>query len=180
MTFIDPRIKDIIVIREAPSLPAWKCTRIDFQDEGQAQGQHHIWVFTIDNYGQPKDNVLITHFWPTMDQWDDSVMQKTILTQDVPPGYPRTNTALTNFGIYAMTPPEGPGPYGVKCQGLTDTVWGMGLPGKRHVNFILTYQWTTEGPKPPDPDPVKFLDGEVSIRVQDKTGIRTIYGKISF
>ena len=50
---------------------------------------------------------------------------------------------LAMYGGWCPAWPEGGhGPYGAYVDGLSDEVWGMGLPCNRHVNFRLIWQWT--------------------------------------
>lgn len=140
---IDPRIPTgRIVIREVP-LPAWKCTRVDYDDETQAGGNHNMYVTCLDGHGAPMSGVGVTYGFPNPDHPDDTATQYT------------DARGVTDFGMYGpggMCPrdPHTPGPYFIRPF-AGDTVWGMCLPGDHHVNYRLTYVWTEEEPEPPEP-----------------------------
>lgn len=120
----------------------WSATSVQFQDEEQAQGQHHIWFTILDEHGNPKPGVPVFVDWVGRDPGD--------------PATPRTSGAdgKANVDIYAnldITKKNGPYFAYVASPDNSDVVQGMGLPEHHHVNFQLTFSPHSTTPIPPPP-----------------------------
>ncbi len=163
--YVDPRLPaGRIVVREATVYPAYKCTRVDYQDENQARGQHNVYINTLNEQGEFLNGVPVEYGFPHPDHPDDTRTQRTG-DQGV--------SGQTNFGMYGpggMCPASGPGPYffHVVQPGVpSDLIWGPCLPGDHHVNFLLTFVYTTGTPPPnppPTPPPTKLQQFADSVR----------------
>lgn len=123
----------------------WQATVVRYQDDQEAQGQHHVWFTVLDGNGKPKPGVSVFVDWIGRDVDD--------------PATRRTTDAdgRANVDIYAnLDPAKKNGPYFAYVEGAeeSDVVAGMGLPLKHHVNFLLTYAPRVAVPMPePVPTP---------------------------
>ena len=106
----------------------WKLVRAVYQSPDEAGGNHHIYYSVFDENGQPLPNQRVWQGWSD-DKTDASTDEK-------------GETSIPLWASYA--PDRGEyGPYFAWVDGLpSDGVVGMGLPLKRHVNFLLTWQRT--------------------------------------
>ncbi|MDE3089394.1 MAG: LysM peptidoglycan-binding domain-containing protein [Chloroflexota bacterium] len=104
----------------------WRLVRAIYQAPDEAGGNHHIYFTVLDEYGLPIANQKVWQGWS-----DDKTDATT------------SDTGETNIALWAPYAPdrgEG-GPYFAWVDGLPcDGVSGLGLPLKRHVNFLLTWQ----------------------------------------
>jgi hypothetical protein len=120
----------------------WEATAARYQDENEAQGQHHIWFTVLDENNKPKPNVKVLVDWVGRDK-------------DDPPTARMTDTnGKANVDIYAnldITKKNGPYFAYVESQDKSDVVAGMGLPEHHHVNFLLTFAPRAATPPPPPP-----------------------------
>lgn len=128
-------------IRANPS-GKWAVAGVQFQDEVEAQGQHHIWFTILDENNKPKSGVQVFVDWVGRDKDD--------------PPTPRTTGAdgKANVDIYAnLDITKKNGPYFVYVEGAdkSDVIAGMGLPEHHHVNFLLTFAPHSTTPPPPPP-----------------------------
>lgn len=138
----DERLDNLGVNLKPNAQAKWRATDARYQDEQEAQGQHHIWFSVLDENNQPKPNVRVFVDWIGRDA-------------DDPPTQRLTGAdGRANIDIYAnLDPAKKNGPYFayVEGQDQSDTVAGMGLPLKHHVNFLLTFAPQAVAPKPPPP-----------------------------
>lgn len=120
----------------------WIATNVRYQDDQEAQGQHHIWFTVLDETSKPRANVKVFVDWVGRDA-------------DDPPTSRLTGAdGRANVDIYAnLDPAKKNGPYFayVEDTDKSDIVTGMGLPLKHHVNFLLTYAPRNVVPEPPPP-----------------------------
>ncbi len=110
----------------APGQEYWKLVRAVYQDPGESGGNHHIYYTVLDERGQPVTYQTVWQGWP-----DD----KTDATTN--------EQGETNIPLWASYAPDRgeTGSYSAWVDGWAcDRVTGMGLPLKRHVNFLLTWQ----------------------------------------
>jgi len=120
-----------IAIQPADTVPGqeyWKLVRAIYQAPDEAGGNHHIYYILLDENQKPVPNQRVWQGWS-----DDKT---DALTDD---------HGETNIPLWASYAPDRGefGPYFAWVDGLaSDRVIGMGLPLKRHVNFILTWQRT--------------------------------------
>ncbi len=106
----------------------WKLVRAVYQAPDESGGNHHIYYTVLDEHGQPLANQKVWQGWP-----NDKIDAAT-------DGQGKTDIPL--WTSYA--PDRGEyGSYSAWVDGLpSDRVIGMGLPLKRHVSFLLTWQRT--------------------------------------
>lgn len=120
----------------------WSATDVRYQDDQEAQGQHHIWFTVLDENNRPRANVKVFVDWVGRDA-------------DDPPTSRLTDAdGRANVDIYAnLDPAKKNGPYFAYVEGTdkSDVVAGMGLPLKHHVNFLLTFAPRNAVPAPPPP-----------------------------
>ncbi len=123
----DPQLDDLgITLTRAqvqPGNPVYRLVAARFWDETESNMMHHIFIEVIDEYGQRMLNI------PVVMAWADG--QTTAITENKPaPEY------AANFPMYDYL-----GKYSAYVSGApSDVVGGMGLPGHRHVSFLLTFQ----------------------------------------
>ena len=112
----------------APGQEYWRLVRAVYQSPDEAGGNHHIYYTVLDENQQAVPN---QHVWQG---WSDD---KTDASTDE-----KGETSIPLWASYA--PDRGEyGPYFARVDDLpSDGVVGMGLPLKRHVNFLLTWQRT--------------------------------------
>src|SRR5262245_20523940 len=102
----------------------WTATVARYQDEDEAQGQHHIWFTVLDENNKPKPNARVVVDWIGRDA-DDPATER--VTDD---------DGRANVDLYAnLDPAKKNGPYFafVESQDKSDVIAGMGLPLKHHV-----------------------------------------------
>jgi hypothetical protein len=105
--------------------PVFRLVEAIYENESESQGMHHIFVEVLDEQGQR----IVGQ--PVKLAWADG--QATMITEDKP--YPEY---AANTPMYGMI---GEGEYSVFVDGApSDRIDGLGLPGKRHVNYLLTFQ----------------------------------------
>lgn len=116
----------------------WRIESVIFEDEGEAGGNHNVYVHTRNQdglwlAGQP--------FHVAYPDGDDRVLTK------APPD-------VGDIAIWAcFSPGEGEaGPYFVYAGDdptRSDVLWGMGLPECQHVNYRVVFRYEEQFPVPP-------------------------------
>jgi hypothetical protein len=138
----DDRLTALGVKHEAKPDGKWAATAARYQDEDEAQGQHHIWFTVLDDSGKPRGNVRVFVDWVGRDKED-------------PPTSRLTGAdGRANVDIYAnldITKKNGPYFTYVEGKDQSDIIAGMGLPEHHHVNFLLTFAPRSIAPIPPPP-----------------------------
>ncbi len=126
----DPRLDALNVRLElAPVTPGqlyWKLIRAEYQTPDESGGKHQIHYQVQNEKGEPEPFQRVWQGWP-----DDQTDAKT------------NEQGETNIPIWASYAPDRgeSGPYLAWLDGLpSDRVVGMGLPQKRQVSFLLTWQ----------------------------------------
>lgn len=119
----DARLTQLGIAVAAKPGARWRLVQAIYEDETQAGGNHHIFVRLLDASGRPCQTTdeLPWVSWPDGRQVLDFKQ-----TQD---GY------QSDFPMYGML-----GNYAVGVGASSDTISGLGLPGKHHVNYRLTFQ----------------------------------------
>lgn len=153
----DSRLDNLGVNLKPTPNSKWEATVAQYQDDQEAQGQHHVWFTVLDDHNKPLPNVRVFVDWIGRDK-------------DDPPTQRLTGAdGKANVDIYAnLDPAKKNGPYFayVEGQDKSDVVQGMGLPLKHHVNFLLTFAPRTATPPPPPPPtdvPTAILDKAKSV-----------------
>ncbi len=109
----------------ATGQPVFRLIKLEYEDETQSNGLHHIYVEVLDESGQ---RILGQ---PVIQAWNTG--QAVGHTENKPwPEY------ALNFPMYGA---QGPDNYTVYVTGArSDVVNGLGLPAGRPVNYRLTFQ----------------------------------------
>lgn len=149
---IDPRLASQVNVKVNlaqldPNTPYWKLISAQYQDPEESGGNISIIVFVQDERGAPIPG--------------QRVIQKFPGDQAVGVTDERGHVEFPMSGDSSFAPDRGEsGPYTAVVDGLPgDQVVGMGLPLRRHVQYILTYRRATFNPQPapvpvPTPPPV--------------------------
>lgn len=160
----DDRLTNLGVNLKPNPQAAWEAEGARFQDEDEAQGQHHVWFTVLDENNKPRANVKVYVDWIGRDKDDPPTMRMT------------DADGRANVDIYAnLDTTKKNGPYFAYVEGAdkSDVVAGMGLPEKHHVNFLLTFgpRSTPKPPTPPTPPtpPVPPQNVEDAIKEKAKS-----------
>lgn len=136
----DDRLTPLGVKSKTNENGKWTATAVRFQDEEEAQGQHHVWFTVLDENNKPKPNVKVYVDWVGRDKDDPPTERRTEADG-------RANVDIyANLDIHKMN-----GPYFAYVEGSdeSDVITGMGLPEHHHVNFMLTFAPRSTTPPPP-------------------------------
>lgn len=118
---------DITMATATPAAgqPLFKLVKVEYQAEQESQGLHHIFVEVLDENGQRILGQPVALAWPDG--------KDTMITEDKP--YPEYAANSAMYGEISEAQ------YEVYVEGSpSDKISGLGLPGKRHVNYLLTFQ----------------------------------------
>lgn len=130
MTYIDPRIADLITVTNGER---WEVTEVHWLDEAESEGMHHIWLYVRDEDGGPMAN------WPVRVSWADG---ETVVTMN--------EYGEGDFPMYATL-----GAYTVAIAGASVKGLGMGTPEhpdvKLHTSFEVNFRRVPEPTQPPEP-----------------------------
>lgn len=142
-----------LTIDDDTPLPGYKAVKVEYifpEDERNNQGVN-IYIKTLDKDGKYRAGVTVFQGWP-----DGAANALTRPEGELDFNGESFGAAfeMTADSSFSPGPPPGrgeSGPYSGYVVGNSDVVQGMGLPLRRHVQFLLTFQWTEEGPTPPPP-----------------------------
>ncbi|HEX7594566.1 MAG TPA: LysM peptidoglycan-binding domain-containing protein [Anaerolineae bacterium] len=111
-----------------PGHAYWKLVGAVYQAPDESGGNHHIYYTVWDEHAQPLEFQRVWQGWP--DDKTDAMTNE------------RGEANIPLWASYAPDRGES-GSYFAWVDGLpSDRVYGLGLPLKRHVNFLLTWQRT--------------------------------------
>lgn len=136
----DDRLTGLGVHDEPNPSGVWELTNAQFEDENEAQGQHHIWFTVLDAQGKPRPGVTCVVDWVGRDPGDPP-------TRRVTDASGKANVDIyANLDVHKLN-----GPYFafIDSQSESDTIAGMGLPEHHHVNYMLTFAPRAEPVVPP-------------------------------
>lgn len=144
---LDPRLASQVNVKVqlaqlAPNTLYWKLISAQYQDPDESGGNVNIVVFVQDERGAAVTNQRVFQKFPG---------DQAAATTDE-----RGHVEFPMSGDSSFAPDRGEsGPYSIAIDGLpNDQVLGMGLPLRRHVQYILTYRRATFAPQPtPTPAP---------------------------
>jgi hypothetical protein len=122
-TRLDPLGINVTPAQPAAGKPTFRLVAARYQDETQSNNLHHIYVEVMDQGGRRMvgQRVVLA--------WDDG--QAVMVTEDKPAPEYAANVPMYNYlGKYRV----------FVDGGASDVVNGLGLPGKRHVCYLLTFQ----------------------------------------
>lgn len=145
---LDPRLADLVRVSVKAAQPApdsryWKLISAQYQDGEESGGNINIILFVQDERGAPIPGQRVVQKFPGD--------QATAITDE------RGHAEFPMSGDSSFSPDRGEnGPYSALVDGLaSDQVVGMGLPLKRHVQYILTFRRATfAAQSAPTPAPV--------------------------
>lgn len=145
---LDPRLSDLVrvtvkSVQPTPETKYWKLISAQYQDPEESGGNVNIIVFVQDERGMPIPGQRIIQKYPGD--------QATAIADE------RGHAEFPMSGDSSFSPDRGEnGPYTALIDGLpSDQVVGMGLPLKRHVQYILTFRRATfAAQSTPTPAPV--------------------------
>ncbi|MEW5956799.1 MAG: DUF5107 domain-containing protein, partial [Chloroflexota bacterium] len=121
-----------------PGQTVFRLVNARYLDEFEAHGLHHVFVEVLDENGR---RILGQ---PVKLKWKDG--ESTMITEDKP--YPEFAANAPLYGEISE------GSYDVFVDGApSDVVSGLGLPGKHHVSYQLTFQRGGAGARAPPPPP---------------------------
>ncbi len=139
---IDPRLASQANVRVklaqlAPNTRYWKLISAQYQDPDESGGNINIIVFVQDERGAPIPGQRVLQKFPGD--------QASAVTDE------RGHIEFPMSGDSSFAPERGEsGPYSVVIDGMPgDQVEGMGLPLRRHVQYILTYRRAIFAATPP-------------------------------
>ncbi len=145
--YIDPQLDGFpgLYVEEANVAPGqwyWRLVTIEYENEFESGGQHHIFFKALNASGQPIENQEVWGAYSTGCTRGVDCTEISQFTKGPVDGY------WANFAMFGSC---APGPYGAwvdEAAGPSDAYWGMGMhnptgtPCNAHVNFRLTWQWT--------------------------------------
>jgi hypothetical protein len=118
----------------AQGQPVFRLVKARYLDDTESGGMHHVFVEVLDEQGQRLLGQSVSL------KWSDG--ESTMVTEDKP--YPEFAANAPLYGAMAD------GTYEVAVKNApSDVVSGLGLPGKHHVAYQLTFQRGLAGPTPP-------------------------------
>jgi hypothetical protein len=94
-----------------------------YQDENESGGSHHIYLEVLDEQGRRLTGQTVAIVWPGS--------RVDLVTSNEKP----ITEYAANFAMNGAL-----GAYSAQVAGASDRVIGMGLPGRLHVNFLITFQ----------------------------------------
>ena len=150
----DDRLTNLGVNFKTTPNAKWEATAARYQDEQEAQGQHHIWFTVLDENNKPRPGVKVFVDWLGRDKDDPPTQRVT------------DATGRANVDIYAnldINKKNGPYFAYVEGQDKSDVVAGMGLPEHHHVNYLLTFAPRSAVPEPPKDVPTAILEKAKSV-----------------
>lgn len=123
----DPRLDELGITlnrtQPQPGQPLYRLVAARYWDESESDWLHHVFVEVIDADGRR----LVGQ--PVVLAWGDG--QSEMVTEDKPAPEYAANAPLYNYlGEYRV----------YVAGGASDVVDGLGLPGKHHVSYLLTFQ----------------------------------------
>jgi hypothetical protein len=140
-----------LTIQATPTFPAWKLARVEYVDvnDPRNNGSTNIYCKTLDKNGIYQQGVKVWQQFPTDKASELTKRQGDLLYNGEPFG-----CSFFQSGDSSFDPQRGQqGPYACYVDGNGDRVAGMGLPLKRHVQFLLVWQWMEAPAAPPLPPP---------------------------
>jgi hypothetical protein len=123
----DPRLDQLGIkltkAEKRPGQPVFRLVAARFRDTAESQALHHVFVEVIDEGGRR----IVGQ--PVVMAWSDGSAR--MVTEDKPPPEYAANVPMYNqLGQYRVYVEGGP----------SDVIEGLGLPGKQHVSYLLTFQ----------------------------------------
>ena len=138
----DPRLTNLGISVQVNPNAAWSLVSVQYQDETQSGGNHHIYFTVLNTQGVQTGGAKCVVDWVGRDPTD----KPTVTLSDA--------YGPVNFPMYAnldITLKNGPYFAFIEDQSESDIVSGMGLPEHHHVNYVLVFAAKAFVPSPPPP-----------------------------
>lgn len=130
--------------------PCWRAVRVEYIDplDPRNNGSVNTYIKTLTENGEWAAGVKVWQDWK-----DDRASENTKLQVQAPDfNGEKFGTTFFMSGDSSFDPNKGQvGVYSFYVDGNSDKVNGLGLPLKRHVQYLITFQWVNETPIPPIP-----------------------------
>lgn len=133
--------------------PCWRIVKFEYIAPEDARNNQSVntYIKCLDAAGNFKAGVKVWQDWR-----DDRAREVTRSPATAPDFMGETFGATFYMsGDSSFDPGKGQvGPYAFYMDGMSDRVNGLGLPLRRHVQYLITFQRvTSEEPNPPSPPP---------------------------
>jgi len=142
-----------VTIRRTDALPKWKVVDVQYISvESECNnGSTNVYVKALDEQGRYQAGIRIWQDW-SEDRASDLTLPLAQANEYCGSKFGRT---FFMSGDSSFDPAKGQtGPYAFYVDGMSDRVNGLGLPLRRHVQYLITFQRvTSEEPNPPSPPP---------------------------
>ncbi len=138
-------------VTSTAAFPKWQIVRVEYvmPEDPRNNGSTNIYCKTLDVKGNYLAGVKVWQDWHD-DRASELMKKQGELT------YYNEAFGCTFFqsGDSSFDPGKGEaGPYSCYVDGQSDQVHGMGLPLRRHVQYLLVWQFVNQPVTPPDPTP---------------------------
>ncbi len=146
--------------------PCWRIVKLEYIAPEDARNNQSVntYVKCLDAAGNFKTGVKVWQDWK-----DDRASELTRSLANAPDFMSeKFGTTFYMSGDSSFDPGKSQiGPYAFYVDGMSDRVNGLGLPLRRHVQYLITFQWVEAEP-PPAPEPPPVQPGKWVITYQDE------------
>lgn len=142
-----------LTVEISPLFPKYECVRVEYVsiDDPRNNGSTNIYIKTLDKNGAYQEGIKVYQAFPS-----DVAEARTRKFGELDFNGEAFGVAFPMSGDSSFAPDRGEhGPYWCYAQTPSDIVRGMGVPLRRHVQFLLVYQWVDQTPPPPPPPPTE-------------------------
>lgn len=167
MTFAPNPLPYWLTITPALLLPAYKLIRVEYvsPEDPRNNGSTNIYCKFLDEQGKYQQGIKCWQDWGDDRASDMTEKQGDLMFNNEPFG-----CSFFQSGDSSFDPNKGQvGAYTCYAEQPSDKLGKMGLPLRRHVQYLLVWQWTTQ-PTPPPPTK-DFVLADSHIVSQDENSI---------
>lgn len=136
-----------VTIKRSLVFPKWSVVKVEYMQEGDPcwNASVNIYCKVLDKNGVYQAGIKVWQDWK-----DDRASDFTKAFKDAPDYcLQKYGTTFVMSGDSSFNPNLGQaGPYTMYADGVSDQVAGLGLPLKRHDQYLCTWQWV-DSPTPP-------------------------------
>lgn len=172
MTIFPNPLPAWLTINRVNTYPKWEIIRVEYIDttDPRNNGSTNCYVKTLDKNGNYQAGVTMYQQFPSGKPTDKTKAKGDLDFNNEPFGL-----AWFQSGDSSFDPNKGQaGPYTYGVDGVSDTLSGCGLPLRRHIQYLVVWQWN-EQPTPPPPPPVGSWQLDTSTLTQpDATHIQVV------
>lgn len=137
-----------ITIKENPNFPKWKITNFQYisTDDPCNNGSTNVMTVTRDKNGVYQSGIKVWQQWPDGRASEDmKPIRDAVIYCNNPYG-----ASFFQSGDSSFSPERGEsGPYSFYAEGNSDLAQGLGLPLRRHVQYIIEWTWFDKPTPPP-------------------------------